>query len=170
MRIMNDRSYVENCEKYHLNPGFIYVSMEPTIISTVLGSCVAVCMYDSEKKYGGMNHYLLPKKKQNDMATTKFGNVSIIKLYSTFVEFGSKLENLSAHVVGGAYLENSRDSKAVSDENVSICFQILDKLGIKIVSEDTGGIMGRKLVYFSEYNEIFVAKLQRIRSTDFFRG
>jgi chemotaxis protein CheD len=142
--------------------------MVPTIISTVLGSCIAVCMYDRDKKYGGMNHYLFPKSSSSDMPTARYGDVSIMKLYSTFIEFGSSVQDLTAHVIGGAYLENNNESKTISDQNINICIRFLGKLGIKIISEDTGGIMGRKLVYFSEYNEIFVAKLQKIRSTDYY--
>jgi chemotaxis protein CheD len=168
MNIMNDKAYIAKCEKYHLNPGFIYVSMVPTIISTVLGSCIAVCMYDRDKKFGGMNHYLFPRKSKTEKPTARYGDVSIMKLYSTFLEFGSSPDNLTAHVIGGAYLEDNNESKTISDANRNVCFHFLGKLGIKIISEDTGGIMGRKLVYFSEHNEIFVAKLQKIRSTDYY--
>ena len=168
MSIMNDKAYIAKCEKYHLNPGFIYVSMVPTIISTVLGSCVAVCMFDRVKKFGGMNHYLFPKISNAEKPTARYGDVSIKKLYSTFIEFGSDPSSLTAHIIGGAYLENNKESKVISDENIRICFHYLGELGIKIISEDTGGIMGRKLIYFSEQNEIFVAKLQKIRSTDYY--
>jgi chemotaxis protein CheD len=169
MSKMNDKLYISNCEKYHLNPGYIYISGTPTIISTVLGSCVAICMHDRVINYGGMNHYLLPKKGKNDQPTARYGDVSIMKLYKTFLEFGSNPVNLTAHIIGGAYLENSRDSKAIADENVEISRVFLNNLRIKIISEDTGGTMGRKLIYFTEFNEIFVAKLQKIRTTDFYK-
>ena len=160
-----DKNYIDKCEKYYLNPGYIYISRESTVITTVLGSCVSVCMHDKKEKYGGMNHYLLPKKQIKDQATTRFGDISIVKLYKTFIEFGSDPYNMVAQIIGGAFMEGSLDSQNIANENVKICKEVLSKLGIRIISEDTGGILGRKVIYLSEYNEAIITKLQRIRST-----
>ena len=162
-----DKNYIAKCEKYYLRPGYIYVAKEPTVITTVLGSCVSVCMYDKKNKYGGMNHYLLPKRQEKDEPTSKFANISIIQLYKAFIELNSNPNDLTAQIIGGAFAEGSLDSKYIASKNVLVCKKILNSLDVKTISEDIGGILGRKVIYFTETNESIITKLQTIRSTDF---
>jgi len=164
--VLNDDS-IKEVNKYYLKPGYIYVANEPTIITTILGSCVAVCMYDMKKKYGGMNHFLFPKKEE-DLSTTKYGDISTITLINTFKEFGSKLEDLVAHVVGAGYLEFSENSKFFAQENIKICKQILSRFNIKIISENTGGIEGRKVTFFTESNKVEIANIKKISDSSIF--
>jgi len=168
MSVVGDKEYLARCDTYYLKPGFIYVTQKPAVIATVLGSCVSVCFYDTKNKFGGMNHYLYPEARDDKIRTAKYGDVSIMELYRTMLEFGSVHQNLVAQIVGGGYLEDNSDSEAVSKENVAVCKRCLEKLQIKIISEDTGGLLGRKVLYITEYNELAVTKLKRIRSTDFY--
>ena len=76
--------------EYMLLPGQIYFSRQPSLISTVLGSCVAVCLWDPKKKIGGMSHYLYPVTKIKEEATARYGNVSLRCLMHLFLEQGVK--------------------------------------------------------------------------------
>ena len=73
-----------------IHVGQIHVDEPPIAISTVLGSCVAVCLYDSKLKIGGMNHYLLPFWNGNGLQTPKFGNISIPKMIDQMMEQADK--------------------------------------------------------------------------------
>ncbi len=57
---MDEKVNVTQSEKYFLEPGYIFMTKKPTVISTVLGSSVAVCIFDPKRKIGGMNHFLFP--------------------------------------------------------------------------------------------------------------
>ena len=166
--MVGDKEYISLCDTYYLRAGYIYVTQKPTVIATVLGSCVSVCLYDTENRFGGMNHYLFPEAKSKGERTAKYGDVSIMELYRTMREFGSVHKNIVAQVVGGGFLEGNPDSEFISKENINVCKRILEKLHIKIISEDTGGLLGRKVLYITEYNELAVTKLKKIRLTDYY--
>jgi len=165
-----DINYLNSLEKYYLKPGYIYVSKTPSIITTVLGSCISVCLYDINEKYGGMNHYLFPRKRENDQSTAKYGDIAIYSLIKSFLDFGSNKSNLYATIVGGAHLENSTDSEFIAGENIKICRQILNKVNIKIVKEVTGGIFGRKVDFYTALNEVEITKVKRVDPEIFIGG
>ena len=62
--------------KQFLLPGQLHVAIEPTTISTILGSCVAICLWDMKKRIGGMNHYLLPEGDASTANRLRYGNIA----------------------------------------------------------------------------------------------
>ncbi len=95
-----------NCQNKYLYPSAIIVSSRPTIIKTVLGSCVSVCMYDTKKKIGGINHFMLPFWRGDELSSPKFGNVAMERLLEKMLHIGASKESLIAKVFGGARLLN----------------------------------------------------------------
>ena len=67
-------------QTHFLYPSTLFASREPFIVNTILGSCVAVCIYDTVLKFGGINHYMLPFWNGQGLASPKFGNIAIHKL------------------------------------------------------------------------------------------
>jgi chemotaxis protein CheD len=159
LALITDKKYLANCYKYYLKPGYLFVNKERSIISTVLGSCVSICLYDKLKKYGGMNHYIFPIRKKNDPMSTKFGNIAIMQLLKCFMDHSSQKEDLVAHIIGGAHLEENSNSNEIAQHNIVIARKILKKQGIKIISEHTGGLSGRKVIFISEFNEVIIHKV-----------
>jgi chemotaxis protein CheD len=154
---------------YFLRPGYIYVPGEPTLISTVLGSCVAVCLWDRERRYGGMNHFLYPFVRDPYRATAKFGNVATRALIRLLLQGGSRKEQLESQIFGGSHPENNGgEGVKVSNENIEIARRILTTSGIPIVSQDVGGTRGRKLVFNSSTNEVVVVRVDRLRDSDWY--
>jgi chemotaxis protein CheD len=151
--------------KYHLQPGFIFVSMDPALVSTVIGTCVAVCLHDRRLKSGGMNHYFFPKAGRRQKTTPKFGNVAIMALIRMMVRNGSRLEDLEAQIFGGGS-RSMTDGSSMGRKNVNMARKILKKRGIPIVSEDVGGVKGRRVVFHTRTNEAIVMKTHRIRRGD----
>jgi len=166
---MNDRRIQDQnrhlSEKaYHLQPGYVYFSSQDSAIRTVVGSCVAVCLWDKKLKQGGMNHFLYPSTRNPNEATPKYGNVATIALIQLMEEAGSQHRNMVAQIVGGA-----SPNKATSDigmQNVTIADTILKKRGIKIISTDTGGNMGRKVIFDLQTGHLVVVKVHKLRATD----
>jgi len=153
--------------KYMLQPGYIYVAKAPTLISTVLGSCVSVVLYDKKKKIGGMNHFRYPYVKERSKMTPVFGNVSTYALINIMLENGSKIKNMIAHLFGGARNPDISDVD-IGKENAWIAKKILIRKGIEIVSEDIGGTFGRKIVFNTSNGEIIVLKVERLRRCDWY--
>jgi chemotaxis protein CheD len=138
---------------YFLEPGYIYLAEKPTAISTVLGSSVAICLYDKKRKIGGINHYRYPFTRDPENSTAYYGNVSIITLIRMLCEDGSKQKHLKAQIFGGAH--NSKiSSRNIGVENIRMAKKILCNRKIPLISEDVGGQVGRKVVFRTDINEI----------------
>ena len=156
---------IQLCE-YLLKPGYIFLSRDPVIISSVVGSCVAVSLWDGKALYGGMAHYLFPAANDGEAATAKFGNVAVSYLADMFFREGAFRRDLRAQLFGGASV--SKESLAIAEKNIAIARQVLERLNIKIVSEDVGGDMGRKVIYNTFTNEAIVYKANRLRKGDWY--
>jgi chemotaxis protein CheD len=136
----------ENIEKKFIHVGQLHIAKEPTQIVTVLGSCVAVCLYDQKKQYAGMNHYLLPFWSGDGLKSLKYGNVSINKLVEEMQRLGCSKSDLVAKVFGGANMHNAVNEKMmIGKKNAIIAEQILQEHNIPIVAYDLGGNRGRRI-------------------------
>lgn len=165
---MTETNYPQ-LQEYFLNAGYIYVPGVPTLISAVLGSCVSVCLWDRNRECGGMNHFLYPVTRDPSKATPVYGNVSTKALVRFFLEEGSAIKHLEAQIFGGAFPSGGAPEGArVSRENVDIARHILRQNNIPVVSEDTGGHKGRKLVYNNLTNEMLVIRVEALRQADWY--
>ena len=152
---------------YYLEPGHLFLCYEPHLIKTVLGSCVAVCIWDRNLRIGGINHYVYPRTNDKREATVKFGNVAVPALIKMMEEAGSRRDDLDAQIFGGGYPEDSRGNN-MGEENVRMARKVLAARGINVVSEDVGGTRGRKVVFDTGTGEVVVLKVQNIRASDWY--
>lgn len=134
-------------DTYYLYPGYIFFSKSPYKITTVLGSCISVCLWDKKNNFGGMNHYIYADFRKTENKGIS-GSVAIPHLIKLMLDSGSKLENLEANIVGGASSEVLSSDVAV--ENIKFAKKTLENYKIKIVYMNTGGFKGRK-VSFDNY-------------------
>ena len=143
-------------EKYYLYPGTLFVDKKPHYITTLLGSCVAVCIYDTRLHYGGMNHFLLPMWNGKGLASPKYGNIAIQQLVERMQKMGSRKQDLIAKVFGGAaVLESQNNVFFIGERNVRIVKELLtNELKIKIAAASTGGKQGRKIVFNTLTGEV----------------
>jgi chemotaxis protein CheD len=137
---------MEEIEKKFIHVGQLHVTNKPTQIVTVLGSCVAVCLYDEKNKIAGMNHYLLPQWSGEGLKSLKYGNVSIVKLIEEMEKLGSKKSDIIAKVFGGANMHNALNEKMmIGKKNALIAEKILQEYRIPIKAYDLGGTQGRRI-------------------------
>ena len=129
----------------YLHPGQLCFTTEPTVVSTVLGSCVSVCLYDEEHKAAGMNHFLLPGSLPGT-ESPRFAEPANQILLKRFREMGVPVSRLRAKVFGGASMGGSSAGDLAS-RNVETALAFLRSNCIPIVSQDTGGERGRKLIF-----------------------
>ncbi len=149
-------------EKKFIGVGEIHIATKPTEIITVLGSCIAVCLFDPYNQIAGMNHYLVPLWNGNGLQSPKYGNVSIPKMIEKIVEKGSRVQNLQAKVFGGGNINNiTTPEMLVGKKNILIAKEILKEYGIKILAEDVGGFRGRRIMMQSDTGKIFLKYAQK---------
>lgn len=135
----------------YLLPGQLHVASDPTAVTTVLGSCVAVCLCDRAARVGGMNHYLLPTHVERERSP-RFGSVAIEELVSGVLARGARKSRLEAKVFGGASVTGAPQPgrRLLGDENVRLALRLLESLAIPVVGGDVGGTRGRKLVFHTD--------------------
>lgn len=154
---------------YFINPGELIFSKKPVIIRTVLGSCVGVVLYDKVKKFGGLVHYLLPES-QDRQITTKYGDVALPTLINKFLNSGSNLSDLEAHVIGGAFIIfDENEIFFIGDRNIEIAQNILKANHIRIKSTQTGGEKGRRVYYDLSTNTLKVEVLDGMKIDDLYQ-
>ncbi|MDD2358415.1 MAG: chemotaxis protein CheD [Thiovulaceae bacterium] len=140
-----------------IHVGQIHIDKAPYAISTVLGSCVAICIYDSQLGIGGMNHYLLPFWNGHGLQTPKFGNISIPKLIESMQEKGSRIETMEAKIFGGASMHiSASENMMIGQKNIIVAKEILKEYRIPIVAEDVGGEQGRKIQFNLEKGKVLL--------------
>jgi chemotaxis protein CheD len=141
-----------------LSPGGIHVSAQPATISTVLGSCVAVCLWDSRLVIGGMNHFLLPRS--DGPPHSRFGDVAIARLLQRMAALGCRAEDLSAKVFGGAaVLPIGPHAITVGEQNVASALAELGRLRVPVVAGRTGGVRGLVLRFYTGTGRAMVREL-----------
>ncbi|MFT5661895.1 MAG: chemotaxis protein CheD [Sulfurimonas sp.] len=140
-----------------IHVGEINIGARPTEISTILGSCVAVCLYDSITQMGGMNHYLVPLWNENGLQSPKYGNISIPRLIESMVNIGCDVNNMEAKIFGGAnVIDVSSEDMMIGRKNILIAKEILREYSIPIVAQDVGGDKGRRIMMRSDTGKIFL--------------
>ncbi len=141
--------------QHFLYPSTLFASKDPYVVQTILGSCVAICLWDPVAKIGGINHYMLPTWNGNDLASPKYGNIAIDRLVERMIQLGSRIENLEAKVFGGGDLiSTDRSVMLIGERNIRVARIILEEKNIPVIASSTGGRKGRKILFFTQSGEV----------------
>lgn len=132
---------------HYLHAGAIFASAEPHLITTVLGTCISVCLWERERGVGGMNHYMLPLWNGAGLASPKYGNIAIERLIERMEQLGCDRQRLVAKVFGGKSNGSEIAILNVGDRNAALAEEMLAEAGIPIVACNLGGLFGRKLLF-----------------------
>ncbi|MFN8208542.1 MAG: chemotaxis protein CheD [Bacteroidales bacterium] len=149
-------------ESHFLYPAALYASKNPTLVNTILGSCVAVCFWDPILRVGGINHYMLPLWNGTGLASPKYGNIAIERLLEKMISMGCSQKTLKAKVFGGGeVIETNIKQFHIGQRNIEIAFQTLEELRIPIVGSSVGGTLGRRIQFNSETGEVKQKMIQK---------
>jgi len=129
-----------------LYPGQIFVTREAMAISTILGSCAAVCLWDARSRAGGMNHYLLPDGPEGPNRL-RYGNIANPSLLEELLALGCQPKDLEAKIFGGASAFSSDPTVTVGMKNIELAERFLQEAGIRVVAKDVSGRRGRRLTF-----------------------
>lgn len=136
-------------KKIFLYPGHIHATREETWVSTLLGSCVAVALYDEKQGIGGLNHFLLPVAEEvGSSPSPRYGDYAISTLVEKLVDLGADRQNLKAKLYGGACVLPGTDcNEAVGKKNIDYAERALAQLGIPVVEKEVGGDHARTIQF-----------------------
>ena len=146
-------------EKKFVLGGQLVIAETPVELVTIVGSCVAVCLWDRKTGTAGMNHYMLPSV--DDVTNLLNGGKSATRLLiKSMVSKMSDIKNLEAKIFGGGNKFFSDNFLVVGSQNVEAARQVLINAGIPIVLEHTGGIYGRKVHFDTLTGDVTVTAIE----------
>lgn len=137
-------------KRVFLLPGQWCVSQGGELISTVLGSCVSIILFDPTSKWSAMTHYLLPEymSGRNQEPSGRYGDVALDQAMAALAKQGVATHNLKAKIFGGANMsEGNSIGEAIGASNIVFAVQSLAMAGIPVIEENLGGFKGRKIVF-----------------------
>jgi chemotaxis protein CheD len=139
---------MHSVEKLYLYPGQLVVTKDAMEISTFLGSCVSVCLFDSIRGIAGMNHFLLPVNGKFKSDIEKYGNTSMEFMLDKMLSLGSNQKDIVAKMFGGGELLTYKHSNFnIGKKNIEVALSFICDHEIRVISKAVGGIRGRKIVF-----------------------
>lgn len=140
----------------YVYPGQLFAASHAALVTTVLGSCIAVCLWDPVARVGGMNHFLLPSGKG-----PRYGSDAMPALIDEMVARGAFVARTVAKVFGGACVIDSFTGprKAIGTQNAEAALQFLADASIPVRVSQTGGRRGRKLLFHTGTGQAYVKEI-----------
>ena len=146
----------------NVQPGAWSVESEKPL-STLLGSCVAVCLFDPALKVGGINHFMLPemgRSKYGDVDSLLSGNFAMEALLNALIGRGARKARLQAKAFGGGtIIDSDASAPNIGMRNASFAKEWLQREGIPLLSSDFLGPWSRKIIFLPFNGEAFCKRL-----------
>lgn len=164
---MSNPDRIDGIAQVFLQAGEVFMGDEPTRITTLLGSCISVCMFDPTTRRGAMCHGLLPNAPvvlyQHPF---RYVDEAVLYLIERYRRMGVPPQRLSVKVFGGAdILASVRDGyESIGRQNTMAAIEALGWQGVQIAARETGGNRGRKIVFLTHTGEVFLKRLNPISS------
>lgn len=141
-------------------PGEFFVHDEDILVMTTLGSCIAACLWDREKKIGGMNHFLLPDGgTSGGDASGRYGSFAMDLLIGELVKRGATRSTMEAKVFGGGAVISGMSTINVGERNTAFVLDYLRTERITVVSKDVLDIYPRKVCFLPASGKAMVKRL-----------
>lgn len=147
-----------NYDAVKVLPGEYYVTGDDMVIMTVLGSCIAACLWDSRSRTGGMNHFMLPEGDGAD-SSGRYGAYAMELLINEMLKSGARRDNLQAKIFGGGQVMHNFSSMNVGERNTDFVTQYLQTEHIPVVARDVLDIYPRKVCFFPVSGRAMVRRL-----------
>ncbi|NOZ69200.1 MAG: chemotaxis protein CheD [Deferribacteres bacterium] len=150
----------ETTKTHFLHPGAIFAVKEEYIVTTIVGSCIAVCLWDPVLMIGGINHYMLALWNGEGLPSPRYGNIAIPKLIEKMLMLGCNKNNLKAKIFGGASLINSSSGLLnVGTRNIMLAEDMLKEEKLPIISRDVDGNFGRKIIFNTKTGGVLLKRV-----------
>jgi chemotaxis protein CheD len=157
-----------NLEAVKILPGEYFATNDETLIVTVLGSCVSVCLRDPILRIAGMNHFLLPANNDQlnfNSDSARYGVYAMEVLINRMINLGASKSRLEAKVFGGGNVLKQLRTNSVGEKNAVFVQEYLETESIRVVAKDLLGEFPRKVYFFPLTGEVKVRKLRSLHNT-----
>ncbi|WP_371194365.1 chemoreceptor glutamine deamidase CheD [Glaciecola sp. SC05] len=157
-----------NTDAVKILPGEYFATDGNSMIVTVLGSCVSVCLRDPITRISGMNHFLLPANKDTinfNSESARYGVYAMEVLVNHLIKLGASKGRMEAKVFGGGNVLKQLRQNSVGEQNVAFVENYLATENFKVVAKDLLGEFPRKLYFFPLTGEVKVRKLKSLHNT-----
>jgi chemotaxis protein CheD len=146
-------------------PGEYFVSREPMVVYTVLGSCISVCLRDPLVNVGGMNHFMLgaPTSEggQDSWADSgRYGSFAMEMLINEILKRGGRKDRLEAKVFGGGKIYDG--AMDIGAKNAAWALDYLERESVPLVKANVGEAYPRKVYFFTDSGKVLLKKLDRV--------
>lgn len=161
--VLYERDFGRNGVK--VLPGEFFVSDEDIVITTVLGSCVAACIWDRHAGVGGMNHFMLPGGEGGSRDADpiglagRYGVFAMEQLINELIKRGGRKANFEAKVFGGGQVLRNMTSINIGERNAQFVEQFLRTEGIRIGARDLLDVHPRRVAFFPATGRALCKKL-----------
>lgn len=159
------KSYSRKHEKHMVEifPGEYYATKNrDLILTTLLGSCVSVCLFDPVNQITGLNHIMISTEtrfSQNDFSKdTRYGIHAMEMLINKMLKLGADRRYIQAKVFGGGKVLNT-GSHSIAYNNINFALDYLKEESFDVLSRDTGGYHGRKIYLLSKNFKIYLRRI-----------
>ncbi len=147
-------------------PGEFFVSAEPMIVYTVLGSCVSACIRDPLAGVGGMNHFMLPQPKNASTdswgESTRYGSYAMESLINDILKRGGVKSRLEVKLFGAGRIYDGNID--VGARNAEWVLEYIKTEGLTACKTDLGDILPRKIYYFTESGRVLMKKIENVKN------
>lgn len=147
-------------------PGEFFVSAEPMIVYTVLGSCVSACIRDPVAGIGGMNHFMLPKPNEGGTdswgESTRYGSYAMESLINEILKRGGRKSRLEVKLFGAGRIYDGNID--VGARNAEWVLNYVKTEGLTACKTDLGDVCPRKIYYFTKSGRVLMKKIERVKN------
>ncbi len=155
---------------FFLKPGELFFAEEPCIVSTLLGSCVAVTMTSRRARFGAICHALLPSCRDRGSCDCperfRYVACAVRGMIDAFARRGVPAASIEAKIFGGAEMFPTGRGASVGSQNVARACELLAAAGVRVAAVDAGGEQGRKIVFLPQTGEVFLRRLDGVASVE----
>ena len=148
-------------------PGEFFVHDEDILVMTTLGSCIAACLWDRERRVGGLNHFMLPNVDTSAGGASdggRYGAYAMELLINELIKRGASRMTLEAKVFGGGAVIGGMNSLNVGERNTRFVLDYLQTERIAVVSKDVMGVYARKVCFLPASGKAMVKRLATTNS------
>ena len=143
--------------------------MDDMVVGTVLGSCVAVGIFDPVLGFGGLNHFMLPGDFRKEglirSPDAKYGMFAMELLINDLLKLGARKSALRAKVFGGGSVlrltARPSGGAGIPESNIDFAFEYLAMEGIPVLASDVGGMEPRKIFFFARTGKVLLKRIGR---------
>jgi len=155
-----------------LKPGELYISDIPTIVSTILGSCVSMTIFNKRLKTGGICHAMLPKSPYTkehsvlEYGIFRYVDSSILYMLKKFEAMGISKDEMEVKILGGADVIDriNDDIASIGQKNIEIAMETIRNERLKLMISDVGGSLGRKIHFYTHTGKILLKRINSVQS------